>query len=366
MPNPLRKRINQYLFFIKKDRNAWVILSLLILLIIIADYIVRSNEPKSKYDYSEFSKVMEAWEQNNPEDYVKNLSLFVFNPNTIFGQRLDSLNLSTFIKQNILSYRNAGGQFSEPADVRKIYGMNDSIFAELEPYIDIPPEIVQHETPVIIEEAKVDYQGLFDPNSADLKTLTEFGFTKFQAENLIKYRDNGGSFQIKSDLLKIYGVDSLFLAGIENNIRFEPRPEKKPENPEPLLLIELNRADTTELMKLAGIGSVFANRILKYRELLGGYFSKSQLMEVYNFPEETFRKIEHNITVDTISITKIRLNYADYSELIKHPYLDNIKVNAILRYREKNGSFTSTEQLKSIPEVDEITLNRIKPYFTCR
>lgn len=366
MPNPFKKWFHQYLYFIKKDRSATLILSVLILVVIILNSFIKRIGPKSDYDYSGFFELIEEFEKNQLAENGNTKNLFVFDPNTISDLALDSLDLSTFIKQNILSYRQAGGSFSKAADLKKIYGINDSIFRRIEPFIDIPEKIDTKEKSGNKKKNELEYTGFFDPNRADINTFRKFGFTKFQAENLMKYRENGGFFQNSNDLLKIYGIDSTLLKRIDKNIFIERMDKNIPIREEIVIQVEINNADTTELMKLVGIGSIFAQRILKYRELLGGFYSKSQLMEVYNFPMETFQKIEQNIIIDTISITKIRINYAEFSDLIRHPYLDKNKVNAILKHREKNGAFSTTEQIKSISEIDDFTYNRIRPYLTCR
>lgn len=65
------------------------------------------------------------------------------------------------------------------------------------------------------------------------------------------------------------------------------------------LSIELNSADTTELKKLRGIGSVLSKRIVKYRKMVGGFKTTEQLKSVYGLSEETFQAILPHIWVDT-------------------------------------------------------------------
>jgi len=209
--------------------------------------------------------------------------------------------------------------------------------------------------------------GFFDPNNAEINQLTQFGFNRFQASNLIEYRRKAGVFKTKTDLLKIYGIDSSFYKTIENHILINNSEESPIASYQPVLLnIELNSADSTDLQKLNGIGSVFANRILKYRDLLGGFYSTSQLLEVYNFSEESFQKIESSISADTLLIKKIRLNFAEYKDLIRHPYFSKKQAEAVLRYRQKNGSFKDIFQIKTNDLVDSETFSRIRPYLTCR
>lgn len=55
--------------------------------------------------------------------------------------------------------------------------------------------------------------------------------------------------------------------------------------------VELNSADTTELKRLRGIGSVLSARIVKYRTKLGGFSSVEELKNVYGLSDETYQSI---------------------------------------------------------------------------
>lgn len=64
-----------------------------------------------------------------------------------------------------------------------------------------------------------------------------------------------------------------------------PAPTRKP------LVVNLNDADTTTLMLIHGIGPTFASRIVRYRDRLGGFTHKEQLLEVYGFTPELLNHI---------------------------------------------------------------------------
>jgi len=369
MKVPVKHWLKQYLNYSKKDRNAVIIFSILIL-VGLAVYILMDYIPlNAVYDYSEQKQILEEWHKQHGEKEIINRTqiLFEFNPNTISKQMLDSLSLPGFVKQNILSYRLAGGKFSTSDDVRKIYGMNDSIFDAIKDYIQIP-QILK---PTVVKEkpSEKTFTGFIDPNKATLDDLVSFGFTEFQASNLLEYRKKGGQINLPSDLLKIYGVDSVFFEKMEPHIQIEKiteLPESKIESKQPEVLFELNSADSVSLLQLSGIGPVFASRILKYRNLLGGFNRKEQLLEVYNFSEETFQQIRNKITIDTTITHKIRLNFATYSQMLRHPYLNKKCVKSILDYRTRNGSYTSVTQIIEKGLVDSTTFKLIRPYLSCR
>ena len=369
MKMPFKHWLKQYLSFSKKDRNAIIILVILILIVLVVNILLDYIQLNAGYDYSEDKRILEEWHNRNKiKDNENNKeSLFPFNPNIISEEKLDSLLLPRFIKQNILNYRAAGGKFSTSDDVRKIYGMNDSIFEAIKFYIQVP-DLVKS-VPVKKEPLPETFSGTIDPNEAELNELIQFGFTKFQAGNIIEYRKKGGRFELPSDLLKIYGLDSAFYLRLEPHIHIEFGSDlaaPKYELELPVEKVELNSADTASLIQLSGVGSVFASRILKYRDLLGGFNRTEQLLEVYNFTDEIFRKIQDNISVDTTEVKKIRLNFANYSQLLRHPYLNENNVKSILDYRDKNGPYSNVSQILEKGLVDSTTYYLIKPYLSCR
>jgi DNA uptake protein ComE-like DNA-binding protein len=368
MKNPLKQIVNQYLKFLRSDRNAILILSAFILLVIVANTIISSLEPKPSFDSSEYANLRKEWDGQLSEKRENIQSLFVFNPNTIPENKLDSLLIPAFIKKNILNYRKAGGRFYAATDFQKIYGVTDSIYKALEAYIEIEKKIRPKKT-IRSKDEKVTHNitGFFNPNEADFVELKRFGFSDFQANNLLNYRKKGGVIKEAIDLRKIYGLDSLFYSAILVHVQIEKEINAQLVKPKfESLNIELNSADSSELVKIKGIGPVYSSRIIKYRNLLGGFYSKNQLLEVYHFPEETYYEIKNYICVDTSSIKQIRINFIEYADLLRHPYLNNKQVETILDFRNKNGVFEDRSQIQSNGLIDSVTFNKIRPYFTCR
>lgn len=140
-----------------------------------------------------------------------------------------------------------------------------------------------------------------------------------------------------------------------------PPPEtKRPEAYLPKLkpgaTIDLNTADTTLLKRVPGIGSSFARRIVKYRDLLGGYYVVEQLQEVYGMDRERYDAIYPYFTVGT-AVRPLTLSIDSISY---HPYLSWRHKRALRRLLEAEqpldwshlmatGDFTRDDSLRLAP-----------------
>ena len=129
-----------------------------------------------------------------------------------------------------------------------------------------------------------------------------------------------------------------------------------------IFIIELNAADTFELQRLRGIGPSFAKRIIKYRERLGGYKEKSQLLEIFGMDTVKYNDIKDHLTVNPDSIRKINLNSVTFKELLSHPYFPFEVTKNIMIYRKDHKKFTGTEELLKIKNINDSLYRKIKPY----
>lgn len=209
---------------------------------------------------------------------------------------------------------------------------------------------------------------IFDPNNLSSNDWKRLGLTDKQITTIEHYQAKGGKFRSKEDLKKMYGLPEKQFVSLAPYI--EIRDDKKEirnyETAKPKAihtLIDLNSADSTQLISLNGIGTFYAKAIIKYRNLLGGFVTKEQLREIWKFDSLKFENIKSKITVDNSRIKKININTCMPTEL-KHPYLKWNTVNAICNYRDKHGKYTTVEEIKNTDLVDDITYRKIAPYLT--
>jgi competence protein ComEA len=127
-------------------------------------------------------------------------------------------------------------------------------------------------------------------------------------------------------------------------------------------VVELNSVDSAGLVKLPRIGSFLAHRILKYRSILGGFYSKKQISEVYGISEEISQQIEPYLKVDTTRIQLIDVNSCDFKKINAHPYItfDQTKALCKLRSRHLIRSISQLEASEIFPSGE---LKKLRPYL---
>lgn len=130
--------------------------------------------------------------------------------------------------------------------------------------------------------------------------------------------------------------------------------------------ISLNETDTAQWKKVPGIGSTYAARIVKYRDVLGGFISIDQLKEVYGVTDELFENIAPFISEDDIGLehcVKLNVNKLEFKEILAHPYIDYEQTKAIVNLRRRTGNITSIRQLAMLDEFTAEDIKRITPYI---
>jgi DNA uptake protein ComE-like DNA-binding protein len=131
----------------------------------------------------------------------------------------------------------------------------------------------------------------------------------------------------------------------------------------PLLMIDLNTADTLDLQQLRGIGPGFARRIVAYRERLRGYSDKRQVLEVFGMDSARYHAIAGYLTTTRDSVHPMNLNTVTIKELMRHPYFPFALAKNIVVYRQKIKAFQSLDELNKVPGISDSLFHRMVVYL---
>ncbi len=318
-----RKWINDYLTFTRKERIAVIVLLILIFLIWLFPYF---NKPSTSFssllsDSSLIKDIQIIYEKDSTKKQYKEYNNEAVNPT------------------NFQYDRNTGSRNTE------------STYELFE----------------------------FDPNTLSIESWVKLGIRDRTIKTIQNYLSKGGRFYKKEDLKKIYGFASKDYERLFSYIKIHStnknyvEENKNNSTTEKLETtgnikfnfsnIDINLADTTAFISLPGIGSRLAQRIIQFREKLGGFYSVNQIAEVYALPDSTFQKIKTRLIITDNSIEKFNINAVSKDEMKNHPYIKWTLANAIVEYRTQHGLFMKIEELLKINLISEEVLEKIKPYI---
>ena len=301
----MKQFFKDYLSFNKRERNGIFVLLLILIIVIAIPRVIRLFSKKENSDVSAFQNDIYKFENNiiNYNDSSKQkdfdyenidksvvenkLNPFYFNPNDLPVEKWKELGFDDKQIRIIKNFEAKGGKFYKKEDLKKIYGISESEYAVLEPYIQIP-----------------------EGNKNNKKEFTPF----------------------KSD-----------------------------KNSE---VIELNSADTNGLKKLKGVGSWFAKKIIAYRNRLGGFYKKEQLLEIKGIDSSKYASFADFISINKFLIKTININTATFEELKSHPYLNYNIANSLINIRKVHGKFNTVADIKKSTLITDKIYEKIFPYLT--
>lgn len=321
----MNDRIKDYFSFSKKEQRGLIILLGLMLLSALINIFMPRLIPEKEFDIAPFQREVEEFTASvakldstreiKPKRFSNDqkaeneegpfltaflASPFYFDPNELSEEQWTNMGMNPKIMRNILRYREKGGTFRDKEGFRKIYGMDDSIFAVLDPYLRFKP----------VEKA---------PSSS-----------------YFKYNDKKDSIKPGNKYAK-YEPDTV--------------------------MVELNTADSASLLALNGIGPSYAGRIIRYRDRLGGFYRKEQLLDINGMDSIRYKQFMEQVMVDSLLIRKININSVTFKELLKHPYFEYYLVKAVFNYKDDIKAYDSVGQLRKIPVMYEELYQKISPYL---
>lgn len=249
------------------------------------------------------------WKKQYPRDTIA-LHLQPFDPNIADSATLVHLGLKKWQVSNMLKYRAKNGRYRNPEDLKRLYGMTDSMYHALLPYIRIDTVAV------------------------------------------LQFRDS-----LRRSQQEALNRDTMSRDTMPRYISHKRD-----------TVLNLRTADTTSLQMIRGIGTYRAKQIVRYREQLGGFVSVEQLREVKAlqplFADSlSADSLLSHFVLDTVFVEPLRVNSMHLERLQRHPYLSFEQAKAIYELRRRKIRLKSIEQLRVLDCLTEADLLRLQPYL---
>lgn len=278
----------------------------------------------------------------------------------------------------ILKYRNyLGGSFISKEKFKACFIISDENYKKMEPFLILPektPENFAITKPNYQKpdfkpaKAQIIYQN-FDPNTMDLEGWKNLGFSEKQAQVIINYRDRNlrGSFKTLDDIERCFVISSekfqemkpyivlksesmiaqpTSSSGTNNNFTTKSTDQKTDFSK-----TNLNEITFKQLVEF-GFDEKSAASLIGFRNKLGGFVNKDQILESYNIDRDLAQKLVNQSPLNTDQIQKYSLMDAPESWLKSHPYFKYYADKIIyyrISYTNENKFFRS---MKVKPEYE--------------
>ena len=302
-------------FLSNSARRGLLVLEWLIILVVIGVCVFSWQKTKTENAQKVEQTFLKKKKQNAAASYAvaeEKVETFPFDPNTADSTTLLRLGLAPWQVRAVYKYRAKHGRYHTPEDFKRLPGMTYELWERLGPQVRIARQFQY------IDEA--------DKRSS--------------------YADRSSSVSEKSESTSIP----------QNKDSVSERPRKF----ETVTQVDINTADTTELMRIPGIGSYRSGKIVEYRRKLGGFIHAEQVMEACDLPDEVLQWVRVNAAVP---VRKVNVNKLSLQRLMNHPYITFYQARAIVEYRKAHGDLKGVEDLKGLEGFTPLKIEKLQLYL---
>jgi DNA uptake protein ComE-like DNA-binding protein len=214
----------------------------------------------------------------------------------------------------------------------------------------------------------------FNPNFITDFKGHKLGMSVAEIDRLLAFRKTNKYVNTAEDFQKVTKIsDSLlntmapyfkFPDWVTNKKNFKSKYKFFEKKDEKIVILDINQATKEDLVKVYGIGPALSDRILKLKDLLGGFVSMEQMNDVWGLSPEVIENLNKNFKVSVLpKVKKVDINNASIKELMLFPYFKYALAKAIVTYRSMNGDFKNNADLTKINGFPNEKLNIISLYL---
>ncbi|MCT8338444.1 helix-hairpin-helix domain-containing protein [Flavobacteriaceae bacterium TK19130] len=214
----------------------------------------------------------------------------------------------------------------------------------------------------------------FNPNFITDYRAYVLGLSAEEHDRLLKYRVEGKWINSAVDFKKVTMVSDSLLDRISPYFKF-PEWVNKPRQATFTQKnsyveksysekIDLNVATAEQLQQVYGIGPALSERIVNYRDKLGGFSADMQLHEVYGLRADVIEKVQQQFTVKTPKpIERMNLNTASASDLATIPGISFETAKEIWEFRRLRERVNDLSELSVLATIDQRKLTLFQLYL---
>lgn len=235
-------------------------------------------------------------------------------------------------------------------------------------------EIDRLKAEIINEKSHKNYP--FNPNYIDDFKGYSIGMSVEEIDSFLRYRASGKFVNSPEEFQKISGISDAKLNEIAPYFKFpewqgvkavKATTKKRVEHQfdRRAKLLDINSATADDLKTIYGIGETLSNRIIKFRDALGGFLVDDQLYDVYGLEKEVVESaLKKFRVIQKPTINTIDLNTAKANEFAAIIYINKDLAQKIIDYRTEVGGFSSLDELSEILDFPSDKIARIKLYLS--
>lgn len=258
-----------------------------------------------------------------------------FNPDLYSESDWQNMGFSEKQAAAIVKYKNyLGGSFVSKEKFKECFIISDENYSKLHSYLILPektPEnFEENKRKFVSEKTKITYFE-FNPNELNAIGWQKLGFSEKQANVIVNYRDKNlkGSFKSLEDIEKCFVISAekfnelkpyIKLTIPQNNIQnTSSNSTKTAISKTDFSKTDLNKITFAQLIEF-GFDEKAAASYIGFRNKLGGFVNKNQILETYNIDKNIAEKLITTSPLTNDNIHKYNLLNASEEWLKNHPY----------------------------------------------
>jgi competence ComEA-like helix-hairpin-helix protein len=236
-----------------------------------------------------------AFERRDDEKKIKR-NLTFFDPNKLDEEEWKDLGVKPKTAKTIVRYVSKGGTFRKPEDLRKIWGMEETLCRKLIPFVKFSPEIkASNQVPkygnrdtFFSKKQRFGNAPIFINQADSTQWESLPGIGPALAHRIVAYREKLGGFVSVEQLTEVWNLPDSVFQKIKNRLKSDDSFKK----------MDINSCGKIEFGRHPYFGFRLAKIIVNYREQHGLFQTLEDIQKIALIDKIQFEKIRPYLTIN--------------------------------------------------------------------